>query len=237
MSTETKPETEKETKKNLRERLILPFAIPIGAAAIVALLGISFSRVFLAGAGNQSASESGLENVAEEVSKSPAPVLWATIITLFVLFGAAGISMMKSMKTTTFVLSVSGFLVAAVLAGSVLAGASDVKEEAVEIGNPTETELVAAEPIPNLEIEALPTNSFQAKQFETQAGITEIDYLGRGGGHRLKFKDSKFNWFDLFVNGTSTDSAPINLEAGTYYIFCPIPGHEAAGMFADLVVK
>jgi plastocyanin len=233
MTTETMPETEKELKKNLRERLILPFAIPLGAAVVVALLGISFSRVFLAGAGDHS----GAESVAEEVSKSPAPVLWATIITLFVLFGAAGISMMKSMKTTTFVLAVSGFLVAAVLAGSILAGASDVKEETVEIGNPTEAELAAAQPVPRLEIDALPTNVFQSKVFETQAGITEIDYIGKGGGHRLKFKDSRFNWFDLVVNGTSTDAAPINLEAGTYYIFCPIPGHEAAGMFADLVVK
>lgn len=244
MPTETKPESQHEgqsedqqndVKNNFRDRLILPIAIPVGAAALVALLGISFSRVFLAG--GHKGEGSAATQVAEEVSKSPAPVMWATIVTLVVLFGAAGISMMKSMKSTTFVLAISGFLVASVFAGSILAGASDVTEEVALVGKPTEAQLTEAEPLPKLEIDALPSNAFQAKEFEIQAGITEIDYIGKGGGHRLKFKDARFNWFDLVVNGTSTDAAPIELEAGTYYIFCPIPGHEAAGMFADLIVK
>ncbi len=233
MTTETETQNNEESgelKKNLRDRLFLPFAIPLGAAAILALLGISFSRVFLAG------GQEG-ESTVEHAAKSPAPVMWAAIITLLVLFGAAGISMMKSMKTNTFVLVISGFLVASVLAGSVLAGASDVKEEVVLIGQPTEAEITEASPLPILEVDALPNNTFQSTKFEVDAGITEIAYIGKGGGHRLKFKDTRFNWFDLVVNGTSTDSAPIKLDEGTYYIFCPIPGHEAAGMFADLVVK
>ena len=53
----------------------------------------------------------------------------------------------------------------------------------------------------------------------------------------MKIKDARYNWFDLAVNNTSVDAGDINLDAGTYYVFCPIPGHEQAGMYADLVVK
>lgn len=65
------PSEQDENKKNLRERLYLPFTIPLISAGLVALLGISFSRIFLAGAHE----EEGAVAVAGEASKSSNPVL------------------------------------------------------------------------------------------------------------------------------------------------------------------
>lgn len=232
----TSEDTSREIKKNFRERIYLPLAIPLVVSAIVALMGISFSKVFLAGAGGH--SESGAVEVAGEAAKSSAPVMWASIITLVVLFGAAGISAMKSMRGTSFTLLIAGGIVAVIVAGSVLAGASDVTESAVEFGRPTEAEITEADPTNVLAVDALGSNQFQSKKFEAKAGVLKIDYIGKGGSHRLKFKDARFNWFDLVVaSAGAVDSGEVKLEPGSYYIFCPIPGHEAAGMYADLEVK
>jgi xanthine/uracil permease len=112
METET---PEKETESNVKNRLVLPVLIPIVVALLVGLLGISFSRIFLAGAGG------GEEAAAEAVehSKSSAPVMWATIVTIIVLLGAVGISIMR-MRSTSFKLIISGAVLAVILAGAVL---------------------------------------------------------------------------------------------------------------------
>jgi plastocyanin len=39
------------------------------------------------------------------------------------------------------------------------------------------------------------------------------------------------------VDSGQTQQTTINAPAGTYYFFCNIPGHEAAGMFGYLIVK
>ncbi|HMS24659.1 MAG TPA: sulfocyanin-like copper-binding protein [Acidimicrobiia bacterium] len=238
MSTEvkdTEPSQSSEIRRNVRERLLLPLGIPVVAAIVVALLGVSFSRVFLAGHGQ--GHEGAAEAVVEEASKSSAPVMWATIITIIVLFGAAGISLMKSMRSTSFGLLAVGAVVLVVVSGSVLAGAGDVKAETVDFGRPTAEEIGAADPANKVEIDALSSNLFQAKEFFAKPGIVRVDYVGKGGTHRLKIRDARFNWFDLVVNNASIASGDIKLDAGTYYVFCPIPGHEQAGMYADLVVK
>ncbi len=240
MSTEVKdaePSQSSDIRRNVRERLLLPLGIPVVAAIVVALLGVSFSRVFLAGHGHGSGHEGTAEAVVQEASKSSAPVMWATIITILVLFGAAGISLMKSMRSTSFSLLAVGAVVLVVISGSVLAGAGDVKTETVDFGRPTAEEIAAADPANAVEIDALGTNQFQAKEFSAQPGVVHVDYIGKGGTHRLKIRDARYNWFDLAVSNTSVDAGDINLDAGTYYVFCPIPGHEQAGMYADLVVK
>ena len=90
MSTGTKTDTEagsnepvdnehnsEDVRKNVKDRLVLPFAIPLIAAAVVALMGISFSRIFLAG-GNSGAGEA-VAGAVEEASKPYAPMMWATM--------------------------------------------------------------------------------------------------------------------------------------------------------------
>jgi uncharacterized cupredoxin-like copper-binding protein len=39
------------------------------------------------------------------------------------------------------------------------------------------------------------------------------------------------------VAASGTHSITLNLKAGTYTLFCQVPGHRAAGMFGTLTVK
>jgi uncharacterized cupredoxin-like copper-binding protein len=50
------------------------------------------------------------------------------------------------------------------------------------------------------------------------------------------FKESEYRGFKLEVNGEEVDKKKIDLQPGTFTIYCNVPGHEAAGMIAKLVV-
>ncbi len=234
LDTTSEPHDEENSeRRNIKDRLVLPFLVPLVGTVVVALLGFSFSRIFLAGSSKEA---EGAAEAAEHASKSGAPVMWATIITLFVIGAAALVSMMKSMRTTTFTLLVAGGIVLTIMAGSVLAGSGDVQEVATDIGRPTAAELEAADPANIVSIEALGTNLFQSSEFTANAGVIDIIYIGKGGSHRLKFaNDARFNWFDLPANPGSVENQPIKLDTGEYTVFCPIAGHEK--MIATLVVK
>lgn len=220
---------ENENVKNFKERFLLPFAVPVIAALVVALLGISFSRIFLAGAGGGHGEEA-----VEHATKSSAPVMWASIVTLIVLIGAALISLMK-MRATSFRLIVAGVILAVVVAGTVLYSAGEEGDVGLLFGQPTPEEQAAADPNNIVSVDALPTLTFQATAFNAAAGVVRIDYIGKGGTHQLRFKDPRLSWFDIAVTDTSIGTANVTLEAGEYVIFCPIPGHEK--MTATLTVK
>jgi len=86
---------------------------------------------------------------------------------------------------------------------------------------------------PTLEVDALPSLSFQAKDFSVPAGIIQINYNDLGGPHTLTFTDPKLSGFQLAVpQGPKTGK--VDLKPGTYTIYCTIPGHRAAGMQATV---
>lgn len=220
-------------EKNFKDRFLLPVGIPVIATLIVLFMGVSFSRVFLAGA-NKGGGEGAAEAV-EHASKSSAPVMWATIITLVVLLGAAGVSLMRAMKNSSFKLLIVGIVVTVFLAGSVLYGAGEEQEEGLAFGQPTPEEQSSADLNNRVDIEALGTLTFQSSEFQATSGVVQINYIGKGGAHLLKFKDSRFNWFELAVNNTSIASGSVTLVTGDYVVFCPIQGHE--NMIATLKIQ
>jgi plastocyanin len=74
---------------------------------------------------------------------------------------------------------------------------------------------------------------FDADSYTADTGCLEITYENTGSvAHTLLIEDEP--GFKLAIG--STDKGSIDLEAGTYTLFCDVPGHEAAGMKADLVV-
>lgn len=193
-------------------RAVLPFALPVLASIAVALWVLNISRAFIAG------------------GKTGALVI-ALIVTVGIMAGAAIASAAPRMQTSTLVLVVAAAVVLIVSAGFVSLGPSESEGEGEASGYVEP----AGPAVATLEVDALPSLKFQADEFTTQAGINEIVYLDKGGTHTLLFEETEFAGFKLQV--PPDDSGKIDLPAGTYTIFCDVPGHQAAGMEATLTVE
>jgi hypothetical protein len=111
----------------------------------------------------------------------------------------------------------------------------EVGEAVLEYGQPTPEDQATADPNNQVEIDALGSLTFQATEFSAQAGVVRMVYVGKGGTHQLRFKDSGLNWFELSVVDTQVAEGDVVLEPGQYVVFCPIPGHEK--MNATLTVQ
>jgi hypothetical protein len=90
-------------------------------------------------------------------------------------------------------------------------------------------------PVATLEVDALPSLSFQAKDFTVPAGIVKINYIDLGGTHTLVFDNPKLSGFELSVP-QGLASGKVRLQPGTYTIYCTIPGHRQAGEQATITV-
>jgi plastocyanin len=199
-------------KEALWTRLILPFALPIVSAIAVALWALNLSRAFIAG------------------GKTGALVI-VVIITVSIMAGAAMMSAMPRMRSTSKLLIVAFVVAFVTSAGIVTLGASEEKGEAGG-GGYVEPK---GKPVASFEVDALPTLKFQATEFTTKPGINEIKYVDKGGTHTLLFDETELTGFKLQV--PPDDSGKVELEKGEYTIFCDIPGHRAAGMEATVKVE
>src|SRR4051794_40889768 len=202
----------KQERVELRkDRMWLPFLIPIGAILAVALFTINISRIFLA------ASENG----------SDPAVIAAIIITLGVLLGATFIAAIPRLRTSSLVLNLCGITAVVLLSGSLALGAAEDKKEA------------SAEPpgdaITTLEVDASNFH-FQADNFDVPAGINEIKYVSKEGSHTLAFDEATQAYVSLAVP-SGKNATKVDLVKGqTYTIYCTLRGHRAAGMHATLTV-
>jgi plastocyanin len=193
----------------VRDRLLLPIALPLLSILAVFLYVVNLSRVFLASGENTS-------------------VLVGTIVTVAILAGGAAISASPRLRSSTLVMVLAGFIVVILSAGLLSLGPSEEKKAA---GGGFKQP--AGPPVATLEVDALPSLSFQAKEFSVPAGVIQINYNDLGGTHTLTFSDPKLSGFQLAVpQGPKTGK--VDLKPGTYTIFCTIPGHRAAGMQATV---
>lgn len=198
-----------------KTRLWLPLLLPIGAILAVAFLTINISRVFIA---------------ASEGDSTPAVIIGAGL-TVTILAGATIISAFPKIRTSSLFLTVGVALVAVLLAGSLVLGASEPEKEAGG-GGYVEPEGAA---VNTLVVDALPTLKFQAKNFDVPGGVNLIQYVNKGGTHTLLF-DGAFPGFELAVP-TGLKELKADLESNkTYTIYCNVPGHRAAGMEATITV-
>ena len=193
----------------VRDRLLLPIALPLLSMVAVFLYVVNLSRVFLASGENTS-------------------VLVGTIVTVAILAGGAAISASPRLRSSTLVMALAGFMVLILSAGLLSLGPSEEKKAA---GGGFKQP--AGPPVATLEVDALPSLSFQAKEFSVPAGVIQINYNDLGGTHTLTFSDPKLSAFQLAVpQGPKTGK--VDLKPGTYTIYCTIPGHRAAGMQATV---
>jgi plastocyanin len=199
-------------KEALWTRLILPLALPILSALAVLLWVLNISRAFIA-------------------SGSTGALVIVVIVTVAIMAGAALMSAMPRMRTSSKLLIVAFAVALIVSAGIVTLGPSEDHGEAGGGGYQEPT----GAPINTLEVDALPQLRFQADEFTVPAGINEIKYIDRGGLHTLVFEEPEYAGFILEV--PPDDSGKVDLKPGEYTIFCTIPGHRQAGMEAALIVE
>jgi hypothetical protein len=106
----------------------------------------------------------------------------------------------------------------------------DQRESTKPAGEPTR-------PVSQLRVIALPSLSYQAKEFTTEPGLNEIELVSAGGTHGLTFDDPALRDVALAPVAEKPARATVMLEAGRdYTIHCVIPGHRAAGMEAVIHV-
>lgn len=206
------PITAEEKRAELRkDRLLLPFLLPVGAILAVALFAINISRIFLA---------------ASQDSKDPATIS-AIIVTLGILAGATAIAAIPKLRTSTLVLTVCGVAAFVLLSGSIVLGSAENKEE------------VAAEPAgaadSKLEIDAS-NFKFQSTNFDVPAGIVELDYKSIEGSHTLAFDEPQFSYVLLAAPAGKSVTKTEFVEGQRYTIYCTLPGHRSSGMVATITV-
>jgi plastocyanin len=199
-----------EAPDPVRDRLLLPLLLPLGAMVAVFLFVVNISRVFLA-------------------SGSDLSVVVGTIVTVGILAGGAAISASPLLRSSTLVLMLAGLMIIVMSAGLLTLGPSEEEETGA-----TGFQEPAGPPVATLEVDALPSLSFQAKEFTVPAGINQINYVDRGGTHTLLFDEPEFSGFQLAVP-QGKKSGKVDLKPGNYTIYCNIPGHRAAGMEATLI--
>jgi plastocyanin len=198
----------------VRDRLLLPLLLPILAIVAVAIYVLNLSRVFLAG-GNGAAS-----------------VIVASIVTVAILVGAAVLSALPQLRSSTLTMTVTLLVVIVMGAGMITLGPSEGHGE----GEATGYQEPEGDPNSTLEVDALAALRFQSDEFTVEGGILQIDYVGKGGTHTLLFDEQEFAGFELAVSGSETDSGKVEIAEGSYTIYCDVPGHRAAGMEAALTI-
>jgi plastocyanin len=91
----------------------------------------------------------------------------------------------------------------------------------------------------DLEVRAVSGLKFDKTAYDATAGDIEIGYVNDDTiRHTLIVLqgDTKVGTLELAVNQRGdTDTGTINLPAGSYSVFCTVPGHQ--NMKADLTVK
>jgi len=198
----------------LKTRVLLPFLVPLLSIAIVAVLVLNISRLFLAG-------------------DEDAALVMGIIITLAILGGASLIAAAPRLKTSSLALVLCGLFILVSLAGLISLGPSfDDGEGGAAAGYVQPTGAAKG----TVSVQAEPSIKFNATEFTAPAGIVQINY-GGATGHTLAIQDPKFNGFLLTTDAGGPKTGKVELTPGKYTIYCTVPGHEAQGMKATITVS
>lgn len=196
---------------NVRERLVVPIVVPAIVVVVVAFFAINLSRVFLATAGA----------VAVGV---------AVALMVGIMVAAAYVSANERLRSSTLSVMGAAALVVVLSAGLTTLGASEDHEEEGE------------------DISALPADStmlIEAGNFFLTPipdigppGVIEFTYLNTEAGTHTLLIEEDPSFTTLQIDGPdATDVGNAQLEAGTYTLFCDIPGHRQQGMETTITIE
>jgi plastocyanin len=197
----------------LKARVLLPLLVPLLSIAIVAVLVLNISRVFLAG-------------------DEDAALVMGIVITLAILVGASILAAAPRLKTSSLAVILCGVFLVVSLAGLVSLGPSLNSGEGGAGGYVAPTGAAVG----TVAVQAEASIKFNATQYTAPAGIVQINY-GGATGHTLAIQDPKFDGFLLTTDAGGPKAGKVNLTPGNYTIYCTVPGHEAQGMKATITVS
>jgi len=96
----------------------------------------------------------------------------------------------------------------------------------------------ASLPGADVTVHAKDTLRFDKSEYDAKAGEIKIGYVNDGSLTHTLLIDGHPEFSKLEVSSSSKSQiGQVNLPAGTYQIYCDIPGHRQAGMQANLVVR
>ncbi len=208
--------------QTLFDRFITPVILPLGAVLAIIFVVLNLSRVLLAGTGGGHGEEAAAG--AEAGGHAVMPVVFATVVTLAILVGAATLAKAKKMRFQSLAV-IATVSMAVVLFGGWLA-VGDAGEKTVDGG----TAVACESPTSTLEILGLNSLKFDKAAYEVAAGCLELTF-GGDAGHTLVFEGT-----EVFPKFAEVGTAAYEIPAGDYVIYCDVPGHRAAGMEAALAV-
>jgi plastocyanin len=193
----------------LKTRVILPFLVPLLSIAIVAVLVLNISRIFLAG-------------------DKDAALVMGIVITLSILIGASVIAAAPRLSTSSLALILGCVFFLLIGAGLVSLGPSVTEKEGATAS------VYSTKPATgSVDVQALATIKFNATQFSAKGPVVQFNY-GGAQGHTLAIQGK--DGFLLTTDAGGKKTGKIELTPGDYTIYCTVPGHEAAGMKATVTV-
>lgn len=202
--------------KELRDRVLIPLAIPLAAAVVIVIVVLNFSRILLA------VEERGGEMVATAV---------AIIVASGVLFGSAWFSARGEERSGRNISALVGAGLVLVMAGIV--GAEAIEEERREAAAEAREKDLGE---PDLALTAGPGFKFSETQLTTGPGEVVIEYVNADTqAHTFLIDGVPGFGLDVGSKG-QTDKGKAKLQAGTFKYFCDIAGHRQGGMEGTLTV-
>lgn len=198
--------------KELRDRVLIPLAVPLVALAVIVVVVLNFSRVLLA-----------LEG---EVA-----TIVAILTASAVLFGCAWFSSRGEARSpaNVGVLAVAGML----LVFSGLTAMAKINEEKSEAAADKPPPLPSGPPAATIHAFDL---GFIEKQATAPAGGAKIAYINDGTlQHTLLFDNVAGFKLSVASKGAKAEGV-VKLEPGTYTYYCDVPGHRQAGMEGTMTV-
>jgi plastocyanin len=197
----------------LKARVLLPFLVPLLSIAIVAVLVLNISRVFLAG-------------------DADAALMMGIFITVTILVGASIIAAAPRLTTSSLAVILCALLLLVSMAGLVSLGASLDDRERATSGFQYATGPATS----HIDVVAEPSIRFNATEYTADSGVVQFNYRG-ATNHTLAIQDPEFDGFLLETNAGGRKSGKVKLAPGKYTLYCTVDSHEAQGMKATLTVS
>lgn len=189
-----------------RSRFLLPVLLPLLSFAVVAVLVLDISRVFLAG-------------------DKDAALVMGIALTVAIMLGATLIAAAPRLRSSTVAMILGGVFLLVSAGGLVSLGPS------LDEGTAATPELGPARA--TVTVVAKQGNEFDADDYTAPAGVVRFELSGEPG-HTLAIADPQFSDFELRTSG-GPSSGKVDLPPGEYRLSCTVTGH-AATMHATLSV-